>query len=158
MPRSNQASGPRREGSGGRRMVAHSAGLSVSALIDDSDTATAIVAANCSNSRPVRPGVNATGTNTASSTSVVAITGAVTSSMALRVASRGGMPSDMCRCTFSTTTMASSTTMPIARMRPNRLIVLMVKPSARSAAMVPISDTGIAMAGMSVERQSCRKT
>ena len=62
-------------------------------MIDDSATATEIVAANCSNRRPVNPGVKAAGTNTARRTSVVAMTGAVTSSIALRVASGGLKPS-----------------------------------------------------------------
>ena len=69
--------------------VAQSAGLSVSALIEEITTAKAMVAANCSNRRPVSPGVKATGTNTASSTSVVATTGPVTSSIAFRVAVGG---------------------------------------------------------------------
>ena len=54
-----------------------SAGESVSALIDEITTATEIVTANWVNSRPVMPGMKVTGTNTASNTSVVAITGPV---------------------------------------------------------------------------------
>ena len=48
-----------------------------------------------------------------------------------RVASFGVMPSSMCRCTASTTTIASSTTMPIASTRPNMLVILMEKPEQR---------------------------
>ena len=67
------------------------------------------------------PGSNATGTNTASSTSVVAMIGPVTCIIALRAASAGSRPSScMSRCTFSTTTMASSTTRPIAKISANR--------------------------------------
>ena len=66
------------------------------------------------------PGMKIVGTNTASSTRVVAITGLVICSIALAVASLGGRPSSaMMRSTFSTTTIASSTTMPIARTSAN---------------------------------------
>ena len=44
--------------------------------------ATATVTANCRNSSPEMPGMNATGTNTDSSTSVIAMIGAVISPMA----------------------------------------------------------------------------
>ena len=56
-----------------------SAGESVSALIYEITTATEIVTANCENSRPEMPGMNITGTKTASSTSVVAMIGVVIS-------------------------------------------------------------------------------
>ena len=64
----------------------------------------------------------------------------------------------MLRSTFSTTTIASSTTMPIASTRPNSVSVLSEKPSADMTAKVPISDTGMAMIGMIAVRQLCRKT
>ncbi len=62
------------------------------------------------------PGMNATGTNTESSTRVMAMIGPVISLIAFLVASateRCGS-SSMTRSTFSITTIASSTTMPIA--------------------------------------------
>ncbi len=62
----------------------------------------------------------------------------------------------MLRSTFSTTTIASSTTMPIASTRPNRLSVLIEKPSRYSAAKVPTTDTGTAISGMIEARQVCR--
>ena len=60
--------------------------------------------------------MNATGTNTDSSTSVIAMIGAVISPIARLVASPGESSgcSSITRSTFSTTTMASSTTMPMA--------------------------------------------
>src|ERR1700733_3582662 len=70
------------------------------------------------------PGRNATGTNTAISTAVVAMIGPVTSFIAAFAAASGDFPSSICRLTFSTTTMASSTTSPIASTRPSRLTVL----------------------------------
>ena len=62
----------------------------------------------------------------------------------------------MCRAMFSMTTMASSTTRPVASVRPKRVIVLIVKPKSFMMKKVPISDTGIVAAGMSVERGSCK--
>ena len=48
------------------------------------------------------------------------MTGPETSSIALTVASFGDMPCSMWCSTASTTTIASSTTSPIARIRPNK--------------------------------------
>ncbi len=58
------------------------------------------------------PETNAVGMNTDSSTRPMAISAPATSSMVRCEASRGLMPARMLRSTFSTTTMASSTTMP----------------------------------------------
>ena len=62
----------------------------------------------------------------------------------------------MLRSTFSTTTMASSTTMPIASTRPNSDRLLSEKPNAAITAKVPISETGMATIGMIEARQVCR--
>jgi hypothetical protein len=104
----------------------HKAGLKVSALIAemiiDVDTATA----NWRNSWPLMPGMNATGTNTDSSTRVIAMIGPVISDMAFFVACwtvRSGS-SSITRSTFSMTTIASSTTMPIASTRASNDTVL----------------------------------
>ncbi len=59
---------------------------------------------------------------------------------------------------FSTTTMASSTTMPMASTRANRVRVLIEKPVAFITARVPISETGMARMGITAARQVCRKT
>ncbi len=87
-----------------------------------------------------------------------AMTGPVTSSMALRAASRGATPCSSQRSMFSTTTMASSTTMPIASTRPNSERLLSEKPSAAMTAKVPMMATGTAISGMIAARQFCRKT
>ena len=52
--------------------------------------------------------------NTAHSTSAIATSAPPTSSMLLTAASRGLSPAAMLRSTFSTTTIASSTRIPIA--------------------------------------------
>ena len=65
--------------------------------------------------------------------------------------------SSMWRWTFSMTTMASSTTSPVARVMPKRVSELMEKPKILMKAKVPMSETGMVTAGMMVARQSCRK-
>ncbi len=64
----------------------------------------------------------------------------------------------MLRSTFSTTTMASSTTMPIASTSPNSDRVLIEKPNASITAKVPTTETGTASSGMIEARQLCRNT
>ena len=86
--------------------------------------------------------MKAAGTNTLASTSTVAIIGPDTSDIAKIVASTGFMAfSDMFRSTFSTTTIASSTTKPIARTKPNKVSKLMVKPRASIPTKVPVKAT-----------------
>ena len=102
--------------------------------------------------------MKATGTNTAISTAVVAMIGPVTSAIAFLAAASGGSPASSWRSTFSTTTIASSTTRPIASTMPSRLSMLSEKPRTCITASVAISETGIAIVGMIVARQFCRKT
>ena len=51
-------------------------------------------------------------------------------------------PVAMCRCTFSPTTMASSTTMPRVTMKPNMLIMFKVTPSPGISRKAPKNATG----------------
>jgi len=62
----------------------------------------------------------------------------------------------MIRSTFSTTTMASSTTIPMARIKPNKVIVFKEKPKASMTPKVPIKEIGTATIGMMVARQFCK--
>ncbi len=64
----------------------------------------------------------------------------------------------MIRSMFSSTTIASSTTIPMASVIANNVRVLIEKFRTQRPAIVPISDTGTASIGMSVARQLCRKT
>ena len=67
------------------------------------------------------------------------------------VAILGASPSWlMIRSTFSTTTMASSTTMPITSTMPNMVRTLIEKPIASSVAKVPSKATGTTMVGIRV--------
>src|SRR5262249_60020775 len=124
-----------------------SAGVSVSELNAEIETENAIVSANCRNIMPVVPGKRATGTNTATSTSEVAITAPATSFIATEAALCGSViPSTMCRSTFSITTIASSTTKPVASVIPNNVSVLIEKPNALMKIKVPTSETAIVIA------------
>ena len=124
-------------------------------MIIDTETATA----NCRNSSPEMPGMKATGTKTDSSTSVMAMIGAVISPMARRAASAGESEgsSSIFASTASTTTMASSTTMPMASTSASSETVLAEKPIASITAKVPISETGTAISGMMVARSDAEE-
>src|ERR1700680_265582 len=120
-------------------------------------TEKAMVSANWRNKIPVVPGKSATGTNTATKTSDVATTAPATSFMATEAALCGSvMPSTMCRSTFSITTIASSTTSPVASVMPNSVNVLIENPKALMKIKVPTRDTGMVIAGINVLRQSCK--
>ena len=94
---------------------------------------------------------------TADNTSAIPTTGPEISSIALREASFGDMPSSMWRSTASTTTIASSTTRPIANTRPNSESVLIENPNSGKKTNVPTRETGTASSGISVARHPCRK-
>ena len=75
--------------------------------------------------------------------------GPVISPIAFVTASRGEYcPVSRSRDEFSTTTMASSTTMATANINPNSVSVLIENPSAAITASVPIRDTGMVIHGM----------
>ena len=65
----------RSTGTVGRSHIAHCVGLSVAALTALSSAVAAMTSANCAYMRPVRPGRNAAGMNTAISTSVMPMIG-----------------------------------------------------------------------------------
>ena len=80
-----------------------------------------------------------------------------TSFVPAAAAAKAPMPCLRLRTMFSITTMASSTTMPVARTSANRLMVFTEKPVSQIAATVPISATGMVIAGMIVARAERRK-
>ncbi|MNZ70817.1 hypothetical protein D3C78_891660 [compost metagenome] len=105
----------------------------------------------------MEPGKNAIGTNTADSTRPMPTSAPWICPIDLRVASSGDSPSSLItRSTFSTTTMASSTSRPMARIMANMVRVLMLKPNAARMPKVPSSTTGTARVGISVARKFCR--
>ena len=145
-------------GAAGRNHIAAWVGFKVAALIALISAVAAMTSANCAYMRPVRPGRKAAGRNTDISTRVMPMIGPNSSRMAALAASRPDMPFSILWTAPSTTTMASSTTMPIASTIANRVEKLTVKPSAAMAAKAPMMVTGTVVAGTSIARQSCRNT
>ena len=96
----------------GFSMYAAIIGVSMRATSNENITATAAVKANGRKNSPGTPPMNATGTNTAHSVSVVATTARPISIAASVAASSGFLPLRRCRTMFSTSTIASSTSMP----------------------------------------------
>ncbi len=133
-------------------------GVSVSATKPETSTAPARVSANSTKIRPVRPGVKASGANTATRVSVMATTAKPISLAPLSAAWKGSSPSSMWRKMFSSTTMASSTTRPMASTRASRVKVFTVKPAAAMMAKAPIRLTGIVTSGMMEARRVRRNT
>ena len=133
-------------------------GVIVIALIAEMIVETAMVTANWRKNCPVTPPKKQHGMNTELSTSVMARIGPVISPIALIVAVRASSPVAIWRSIFSSTTIASSTTMPIASTRPNSVRLFSEKPNAAMIANVPISDTGTSIIGKIIARQSCRNT
>ncbi len=84
-------------------------------------------------------------------------TGPEISSIALSAAALGARPSSMWRSTASTTTMASSTTKPMASTSPNNERVLTENPKSGKNMNVPTKETGTASSGISVARHPWRK-
>ena len=72
------------------------------------------------------------------------------------VAERASMPVAISRSMFSRTTIASSTTMPMASTRPNSVRLFSVNPISVMTAKVPIKDTGTSIIGRIMARQSCK--
>ena len=58
----------------------------------------------------------------------------------------------MCLCVFSNTTIASSTTKPTARTKPNKINKLIENPINAININTPINETGIAQNGMNAAR------
>ena len=138
--------------------MAQRAGHSVRADIHDRPTDEAMVTPNWVKNEPDVPGMNATGMNTAIKTRVHEITATDTSLMASRVAWRASlMPPSIFAITASTTTMASSTTVPMASTRAKSVRMLSEKPANETMAKVPNSDTTIEIDGIIVALKFCRK-
>ena len=114
------------------KIRAQSAGVSVRATKPEKHTEATSVKANCLCITPVKPSINATGTKTAESTSTMEMTGATISPIAFVVASLTLRSGSSCKIlsTFSITMMASSTTIPIARMSAKRVIKFIENPKA----------------------------
>ena len=94
--------------------------------------ANAIVRPNELRKRPITPWMNATGTKITASDSVVALTASPTSAVAAFAAAIGSMFfSSMKRKIFSSTTIASSITIPTASVSASSVMRLSVNPIHR---------------------------
>ena len=69
----------------------------------------------------------------------------------------GGLPMARCRATFSTSTIASSTSTPITTASASKVSRLSEKPSQLMTAKVGMTDKGNAKAEIAVARHSRRK-
>jgi hypothetical protein len=101
----------------------------VTATKPETVSAAATVTANSRKRRPVVSERNVSGRKTATDDTVAAITANEISCMPRRAASIRGVPFSTQRVMFSSTTIASSTTSPIASVIPINVSVLMVKPA-----------------------------
>src|SRR5210317_41093 len=92
----------------------------------ENPTAIAMVTANSLNKRPTSPSKNVIGTKTATSTSVVATTANPTCLAPKKLATKGDSPEVNLLWIFSSTTILSSTTKPIARTKASSVSRLML--------------------------------
>ena len=127
-------------------------GDSVSATKPETTTAAASVIANSRNSEPVSPPWNAIGAYTVASVMVMAMIGPRNSRAPTSAASMRDLPWRTCRSTFSTTTMASSTTRPTDSTIARMVSRFRLNPNASMTMAAPMSDTGIATSGTSAVR------
>ena len=94
--------------------MAHIIGVVVSDTSSEIAIAAESVIANSRKRRPTRPPIRRMGVKTATSERLMASTVKPISRAPRSAASRGERPAARCRATFSRTTMASSTTNPVA--------------------------------------------
>ena len=138
-PRSSSPARSRREAIIGER---------VNATTPDTNTAPARVNANSRNSAPVSPPWMPMGAYTAARVIVIAMIGPTNSRAASSAAWNGRWPSWMWRSTFSTTTMASSTTRPTASTMASSVSRLIVNPNSSIRNAAPMSEIGMATTGI----------
>ncbi|MCY1411840.1 hypothetical protein D9M71_272350 [compost metagenome] len=129
---------------------AHIIGVRVRDTTSEIRMATARVMANSRNSRPTTSAMNSSGISTAISEKVREIRVKPICFAPLSAALSGVSPSSRWRAMFSSMTMASSTTKPVAMVRAISVRLLMEKPARYITAKVPTRDSGTAMEGMMV--------
>jgi hypothetical protein len=127
--------------------MAHSIGVVVSEITSEISTAADSVTANSRNSRPTCPPMNSSGMNTATSDRLIDSTVKPTSRAPQQRGRSGPCRARCGAAVFSSTTMASSTTKPVATVSAISDRLLSEKPSRYITPKVPSSDTTVAMAG-----------
>ncbi len=103
-------------------------GVNVSAMISESEMMMDTIHPSCLNITPAKPPTMVIGRNTAMMVSVEAITERDTSSVPYTAACFGRLPRCIWVVIFSSTTMASSTTMPMVMESAEREMMLMELP------------------------------
>ena len=146
-----------RSGSCGLRMRLHIIGVSVSETKPEISTATMITTANSCSRRPRMPPMNITGMNTAASEMVIDTMVKAISLEPSSVACITLLPISRCRLTFSSITMASSTTKPTHSVSASSEMLSMLWPNMYMKAKVPMIDIGSATLGMMVAGTLRRK-
>ena len=115
-----------------------------------------IVSPNWRKNWPVMPDIKAIGKKVTASHRVMAIAAMPISLRPFSAATSGCSPICRCRTIFSSTTMESSTRIPMHRVMPIRDIMLKVKPAMYITKKVAIREVGIATITAAVERQPRR--
>src|SRR5260370_5141911 len=132
-------------GSWSLNSTAHRAGLRVSETKHEMTVDAAIVTANCRKKSPDIPERKADGTKTAHNVSAIEINAPPTSSIVLLAASDADIPELILLSTLSTTTSASSTTMPTAITNPINERLLSCIPRSGRIGNLPTITTGISL-------------
>ncbi|MNS57810.1 hypothetical protein D3C72_907090 [compost metagenome] len=139
-----------------RRNRAPIMGVSVKDTRPEIKMATEMVMANELNSRPTTPPMKSTGMKTATSEMVIATMVKAISRAPLSAACMRLSPASMWRTMFSSMTIASSTTKPVASVRAIRVRLSRLKPSIDMTPKVPTIEMGSAMLGMMVAERFLR--
>ena len=108
---------------------------------------------NCPNASPIK----ATGRKTATMVKVEAVTVNPISSVPLIAASLGFSPASINRAIFSTSTIASSMTIPITKAKANKVIVSKLNPAIAMTIQVPNREVGMAKAVINVALKFLKK-
>ncbi len=124
----------------------------------DANIDSTTVMASGMNRKRAGPTRRTTGKNTMQMQSVATVSGWITSAEPSRIATVSGFPSAWLRWMFSMTTVALSTSMPMASARPPSVIRLMVCPVTNRPAMPAKIESGIDTETMTVLRQLPRNT
>ena len=133
-------------------------GVSTRATTKEANTASEAVQPNCLKNLPAMPLMKAVGKKTAMSVKVVAITARPISSAASIAAWYGVLPMRKWRTMFSTSTMASSTKMPMTSESASSVTTLMEKPSQAMPMKAGTTESGSATAETKVARRSRKKS
>ena len=134
-----------------------SAGVKVTARASEVSRAAVMVTASARKKLPVTPVVAISGRKTTTGVMVEKTSGVASSCSAMRMAVVRDWPASRWTTMFSTTTMASSMTRPMAAARPPRVIRLKDCPMAQRKRIVTATVTGITRPATSELDQSRRK-